>query len=220
MMVLINYEILINYEMDIQTILGYTLPLVGVLLGGIIGLFSPLISNVLDKNKRKRDLKHDLLKSVYIFFSIRKEHYRVSGTLSFLINRDEVYRTEIRSSSDPKKIKELEWVVETDRETTAHHTEKAESLFLEIMKIEAELIVLSNEVKFYYNHNKYLFVQPIIKSIIDDSNNPESYTFNFETSSVTAFDADQRPFEKRMQKHFQKLQNDCDVIIESISKNI
>src|SRR5438093_1597234 len=98
-------------------------PLIGVLIGVTL---SPILSNYIDKAKRKRTLRRELAKNIYIFYNLLKINSSGHFNHNFLIKRHEVYNKLGLSTTN------------TEDEFNQNKT-KVDSITLQLNEVEAEL---------------------------------------------------------------------------------
>lgn len=196
----------------------YVTPLFA-LIGVLIGLaVPPLLTNFLDKKKRKKEIKKELLNTLYLIYSITKEHCRVTCNYNFLIRRDTIYRYEKTRLTNPEAIKGFEWVIASDKELLNHNLQKAESLFLSLSEYEAKLIGLSHEIESYYKSKTHKKIDQIVKDVLRESNKENRYPTDLKSNTSIELEDEQKIYGERSTKFISSIQSQCEEVIDQVSK--
>ena len=163
-----------------MTWLDKILPLIGVLIGALL---TPLLSSRIENKKVKSSLKPELVRFLYMFYNLLKEHYTLStyenlnGRKQHLANMDAnnlnlsvEQRTEIKRQYD------------TFQQDDLRSQEYIRVNFKRLIKVEASILSNISQIQVYYDKELYDKLMKLIQPEISKSNNPQSI-FDFSNST-------------------------------------
>lgn len=136
-------------------------PLIGVLIGGVIGLLSPWVSNKIDRRKRKYAIKYELIGAIYSLYKLLQLHSSNSNLYWFYHQRLELYRkTGLNHPTIPR-----------DEIEVARLNASMDIHFKEMVELEAKVITLKVEVSDFFSKKCFENVSALVESAIDKLNN-------------------------------------------------
>lgn len=191
--------------MILINLLDKLLPLVGVLIGGIIGLASPWVSHRLEIKKRKRSLKYDLVNNVYVLYNLLKLEVGLQNQLRFITKRLDLANEKkiIHYQNDLIEYNEL--------------NKSLDNNFMKMTEIESKLIALNAEVGDYYSAKINNALSELLSKPLSDSNNSARIIIDFDSITDEEYVKNStkilNEYNSKMSAIFQ---SDCDLLINKI----
>ncbi|MFN8336295.1 MAG: hypothetical protein U0U09_14285 [Cyclobacteriaceae bacterium] len=147
--------------------------LLGVAIGGMLSLISPLINSILEKNKVKRTIRPNLSKLVYKFYVLKGISITTNIFLDAYKRRIKNISEQIRKEEDGEKrieLKSLRQQIEQEMELNRleHNTN-----YRNLYEVEAELFSAVNEVNIYYSKETFKILLKRIQPELDSTSSPE-----------------------------------------------
>lgn len=156
--------------MNLIDLLDKSLPLIGVAIGA--GL-SPWFAYKFESLKRKRQVKQELVRLIYLFYNYQKSAYRNTTVHDFKFFRRELTVSKIRPFLQDKT--EIDMDIERDESDTRDISDKLDEGVQLLLDVEAQIISLLYEVQVLFDIDTYKSISFLIEPIINKYNKPGVY---------------------------------------------
>ncbi|HEU5290213.1 MAG TPA: hypothetical protein VFU05_06175 [Cyclobacteriaceae bacterium] len=187
--------------------------ILGVIIGGLL---TPLVTATIEKSRAKNLVKPELIKTIYIFFNLRKvllEHtnmIRLTQKGVILAHQNLL----VLNSNAPNRG-ELERQHTVLNTTLSETIERANLYFQKILEVEAQIHVLMVQVNEYYGIEKFKAIKKQIDPILNESNSSQDL-LNYDQMDQNEYNNSTSILQNKIREKGKELQNQCDALIPKI----
>ena len=141
-----------------------------VIIGGLIGLLSPVILYQIEKRKSKSSLKSTLIETTSMFYGFHKQHFQ---TLNYSALTQRVLHFRLLQLLAPENEAEevnLQEICENLKSEIRKLDERFTGSYSKLVEIESKIISLTFEIQKYYGVETFKSISSLIKPIISEAN--------------------------------------------------
>ena len=147
-------------------ILDKILPLVGVIIGAAI---TPWVSSIIEKQRHKRLIKANLIKSLHIFHSYWKMDFSLANTIPFKMRESNDLSTNIGQTDAPEEKERLQRKFDVFERDLFRKSETHLRITERKMEVEADIESLLMQTLQYFGVTKYNKVEIELRFYLEES---------------------------------------------------
>jgi hypothetical protein len=163
------------------------LPLLGVVLGAFL---SPLVSHFLERNKRKQNLKSELIEELSALFGMNKDHFIVINEQAFLNRYIILISSQLSGEKNESDRDYLKFEINRVLQRMQNLNERFKDSYSTLVAIESRIQSLIFETRDIYGKDVFRSVNSLLQPVIRESNdNEKAYLHDYQNLEKEALDA-------------------------------
>jgi hypothetical protein len=212
----------ITEEFNLHSLIDKSLPLIGVLVGGMLALISPFISDRIEKRKRKRTIIYELIENLSSYF-IFLSKYVIESNLFLSYGR--YYELTLYASKGlnktPQEIHDSLSDLEIYLKHRDYHKSMVDEYFSRGNEADSKVKALIFEFQDYYSTKKFNNIKANIVSLFKDYRTKDKiFLYDFNNLTREQLDVASSKLPQELYLKELEIQGKLDNLIEKIHKEL